>query len=74
MAEYRKYSDQQIALANSINLVDYLRANGETLIKSGREFRWQRYTSVTIRDNKWFKHKTQEGGYPLKFLRGVLWL
>ncbi len=68
MAEYRKYSDQQIALANSINLVDYLRANGETLIKSGREFRWQRYTSVTIRDNKWFKHKTQEGGYPLKFL------
>lgn len=68
MADYRKYSDQQIALANSIDLVDYLRANGETLIKSGREYRWQRYTSVTIRDNKWYKHKSQEGGYPLKFL------
>lgn len=68
MAEYRKYSEQQKALANRINLVEYLRANGETLIKSGREYRWQRYTSVTVRDNKWFKHKTQEGGYPIKFL------
>lgn len=68
MAEYRKYSDQQKALANSIDLVDYLRSNGETLIKSGREYRWQRYTSVTVRDNKWFKHKSQEGGYPIKFL------
>lgn len=68
MAEYRKYSDQQKALANSIDLVDYLRSNGETLIKSGREYRWQRYTSVTVRGNKWFKHKSQEGGYPIKFL------
>ncbi len=68
MAEYRKFSEDQIALANSIDLVDYLRSNGETLIKSGREFRWQRYTSVTIRDNKWYKHKTQEGGFPIKFL------
>lgn len=68
MAEYRKFSDEQKALANSINLVDYLRNQGETLIKSGREFRWQRYTSVTIRDNHWYKHKTQEGGYPIKFL------
>lgn len=68
MAEYRKFSEQQKALANSINLVDYLRANGETLIKSGREFRWQRYTSVTVKDNKWYKHKSQEGGYPIKFL------
>ena len=68
MAEYRKFSEEQKALANSINLVDYLRSQGETLIKSGREFRWQRYTSVTIRDNYWYKHKTQEGGYPVKFL------
>ncbi|MGX8833684.1 DUF3991 domain-containing protein [Amedibacillus sp. YH-ame6] len=68
MAEYRKFSDDQKALANSINLVDYLRNQGETLIKSGREFRWQRYTSVTIKDNHWYKHKTQEGGYPIKFL------
>ncbi|MGX8850583.1 DUF3991 domain-containing protein [Amedibacillus sp. YH-ame10] len=68
MAEYRKFSEEQKALANSINLVDYLRNQGETLIKSGREFRWQRYTSVTIKDNHWYKHKTQEGGYPIKFL------
>lgn len=68
MAEYRKFSEDQIALANSVNLVDYLRHNGESLIKSGREFRWQRYTSVTIRDNKWYKHKSQEGGFPIKFL------
>ncbi|MEG0164892.1 DUF3991 and TOPRIM domain-containing protein [Anaerorhabdus sp.] len=68
MAEYRKFSDEQKALANSINLVDYLRNQGETLIKSGREFRWQRYTSVTIKENHWYKHKSQEGGYPVKFL------
>lgn len=67
MAEYRKYSDQQKALANSIDLVDYLRSNGETLIKSGREFRWQRYTSVTVRGNKWFKHKRRKAVIPSNF-------
>lgn len=68
MPGYKAFSKEQIALANSVDLVDYLRANGEELMKSGREYRWQRYTSVTIRGNRWFKFKTQEGGYPIKFL------
>ena len=68
MPSYKAFSKEQVALANSVDLVDYLRANGEELVKSGREYRWQRYTSVTIRGNRWFKFKTQEGGYPIKFL------
>lgn len=68
MPSYKAFSKEQIALANSVDLVEYLRANGEELVKSGREYRWQRYTSVTIRGNRWFKFKTQEGGYPIKFL------
>lgn len=70
MANYRKFSDEQIALANSVDLVDYLRDQGEVLIKSGKDFRWQRYTSVTIRDNRWFRFKgEQTGGYPIQFLK-----
>lgn len=63
------YTKEQIALANSVNLIDFLRMQGETLIKSGKDMRWARNHSVTFRDNRYYKWKEREGGYPIQFLK-----
>ena len=67
--KYRRFSDEQIAVANNVSLVDYLLSIGEELTKSGKEMRWKRYSSVTIDNNRYYKWKTQEGGYPIQFLK-----
>jgi len=70
MAEkYKRFSKEQIAVANNVNLVDYLIHQGESLAKSGKDMRWNRYSSVTIRGNQYYRWKTQEGGYPIQFLK-----
>lgn len=63
------YSKEQIALANSVNLEDFLRMQGETLIRSGKDKRWARNKSVTVRDNTWFEWATHEGGYTIEFVK-----
>lgn len=65
----RLYSKEQIALANSVNLVDFLRMQGERLTKAGKDMRWERNHSVTVRDNRYYKWKDGEGGYPIQFLK-----
>lgn len=63
------YTEEQIALANSVNLVDFLRMQGEKLIKSGKDMRWERHSSITVRDNKYHNWKEYSGGYPIQFLK-----
>lgn len=63
------YSEKQISEANHVNLVEYLRSEGESFEKSGREWRWMRHDSITIRGNQWYRHKEQKGGYPIEFLK-----
>ncbi len=63
------YTQEQIDRANQINLVDWLRGQGESLEKSGKDFRWKRHDSVTIRGNRWFRHSQQTGGYPVDFVK-----
>lgn len=63
------YSDEQIAVANNVNLVNFLQMQGESLMKSGKDMRWSRHTSVTVRGNQWYEWKSQEGGYPIEFLK-----
>lgn len=63
------YSDEQIAVANNVDLVNFLRMQGESLMKSGKDMRWSRHTSVTVRGNQWYEWKTEEGGYPIEFLK-----
>ncbi len=46
MERYKRFSDEQIAVANQVDLVEYLRHQGETLTKAGKDMRWSRYTSV----------------------------
>lgn len=63
-----KYSEEQIASANAVDLVQFLSARGERFKKSGCEFRWTTHDSVTIKDNQWFRHSQGKGGGPIDFL------
>ena len=62
------YTQEQIDRANQVNLEQFLRSQGEQLIKSGNEYRWQRHDSLTIKGNKWFRHSQSKGGYPVEFV------
>ena len=62
------YSQEQIDRANTVNLEEFLRSQGETLVRSGKEFRWKAHDSLTVRGNKWFRHSNTTGGYPIDFV------
>ena len=59
------YTQAQIDRANAVSLEDFLRTQGETLIKSGREYRWKEHDSLTVRGNKWFRHSRARAAIPL---------
>ncbi|MEG2908598.1 MAG: DUF3991 domain-containing protein [Erysipelotrichaceae bacterium] len=68
MSDYKKYTRDDYELVNQVNIADYLRDSGENITKKGKDYRWDKHSSLTMRDNRWFWFKTGEGGYPLKFL------
>lgn len=66
------YSQEQIDRANQTNMEDFLRSQGENLIRSGKEYRWKCHDSLTVRGNKWFRHSRSRGGYPVDFVMEFL--
>ena len=62
------YTQAQIDRANAVNLEDFLRAQGETLVRSGKEYRWKAHDSLPVCGNKWFRHSQSKGGYPVDFV------
>ena len=62
------YTQEQIDRANQVNLEQFLRSQGEELMKSGREYRWKNHDSLTVKGNKWFRHSQSKGGYPIDFV------
>lgn len=66
------YTQEQIDRANQVNLEQFLRSQGEQVIKSGNEYRWKRHDSLTIKENKWFRHSQSKGGYPVEFVMEFL--
>ena len=62
------YTQAQIDCANAANLEDFLRAQGETLVRSGKEYRWKAHDSLTVCGNKWFRHSQSKGGFPVDFV------
>ena len=62
------YTQEQIDRANQVNLEQFLRSQGEQVIKSGNEYRWKRHDSLTLKGNKWFRHSQSKGGYPVEFV------
>ena len=62
------YTQAQIDRANAANLEKFLRAQGETLVRSGKEYRWKAHDSLTVCGNKWFRHSQSWGGFPVDFV------
>ena len=66
---YIHFTDEQKQRANSVDLVDFLQRQGEQLTRSGREWRWKRHDSVTVRGSQWFRHSRKEGGHAIDFVQ-----
>jgi hypothetical protein len=66
---YIYFTDEQKQRANSVDLVDFLQRQGEQLVRSGREWRWKRFDSVTVRGSQWFRHSRKEGGHAIDFVQ-----
>ena len=63
-----QYTEEQIIRANQTDLVSFLNAQGEQLMKSGKEYRWKKHDSVTVSGNRWYRHSQGRGGYPVDFV------
>ena len=63
-----QYTEEQIIRANQTDLVSFLNAQGEQLMKSGKEYRWKKHDSVTVAGNRWDRHRQGRGGYPVDFV------
>ena len=64
-----KYTDEQIARANSISIEDMLRRQGEPLKRDGRDYRWTRHDGVLVCGNKWYDHIRETGGKAISFIQ-----
>lgn len=64
----KKYTDEQVARANTVDLVAFLSAKGERFTKAGKEYRWNEHDSVTINKSEWFRHSQGKGGGPVDFM------
>ena len=62
------YTQAQIDKANAVDLEKFLRAQGETLVRSGKEYRWKAHDSLTVCGNKWFRYSQSKGGFPVDFV------
>ena len=62
------YTQAQIDKANAVDLEKFLRVQGETLVRSGKEYRWKAHDSLTVRGNKWFRHSQSKDGFPVNFV------
>ena len=62
------YTQEQIDRANQADLVSFLQSQGEQLTRAGNEYRWKRHDSLTVRDNKWYRHSQSKGGGPVDFV------
>lgn len=62
------YTQDQIDRANQTDLVAFLQAQGELLERAGAEYRWKKHDSLTVRENKWYRHSRSKGGGPVDFV------
>lgn len=69
MGKYIYFTDEQKLRANSVDLVNFLMMQGETLLPSGKEKRLKSDHSITIHGNEWYDHSTKEGGFAIDFVQ-----
>ena len=66
---YIHFTEEQKLRAASVDLVEFLRCQGEKLIPSGPEYRLSSDHSVTVRGNEWYDHAAKQGGGPISFVQ-----
>ena len=66
---YIPFTEEQKLRASQVDLAEFLRHQGEKLIRSGPEYRLASDHSVTVRGNEWFDHAVKEGGGPISFVQ-----
>ena len=53
---YIHFTEDQKLRANSVDLVEFLRRQGEKLISSGQDKRLTSDHSITVHGNEWYDH------------------
>ena len=71
---YIHFTEEQKLRASSVDLVEFLRRQGEKLIRSGPEYRMASDHSITVRGNEWYDHASKEGGGPISFVQNYFGL
>ena len=66
---YIHFTEEQMLRACEVDLVEFLRHQGEKLIRSGPEYRLASDHSVTVQGNEWYDHATEQGGGPISFVQ-----
>lgn len=66
---YIPFTEAQKEQAARVNLEEFLRSRGETLLPSGREKRLSSDHSITIRGNAWYDHAEERGGHAVSFVQ-----
>ena len=66
---YIHFTEEQKLRAASVDLAEFLRRQGEKLIRSGPEYRLSSDHSVTVRGNEWYDHAAKQGGGPISFVQ-----
>ena len=66
---YIHFTEEQKLRASRVDLPEFLRRQGEKLIRSGSEFRMAGDHSVTVRGNEWYDHEAHQGGGPISFVQ-----
>lgn len=66
---YIHFTEEQKQRASSVDLVEFLRQQGEKLLPSGREKRLGSDHSITVNGNRWYDHSAQQGGGAISFVQ-----
>lgn len=65
---YIHFTEEQKLRANSVDLVEFLRRQGEKLIPSGRDKRLASDHSITVRGREWYDHESPRMAAALSLL------
>ena len=57
-SEYIPLTQDQIALAQHTDIVEYLRERGEKVQKEGNHYIWEKHDSCVIHGYKWYQNST----------------
>ena len=70
MSQYIHFTEEQREQARRCDLASFLRSQGESLKRSGKEFEWKDGSQkVTIRGNLWFHQYERVGGDAVDFVK-----